>query len=96
VTINAAKYSSQDVIAVICPFPKPCSRKVTMPPEDGYRAPSFATAYPCNVAMMPAMKNDSHTAAPATAPASPRRAKIPAPTIEPTPRKAAPRTVIAP
>jgi hypothetical protein len=46
-----------------------------MPPEEGYRAPSFATAYPCNVAMMPAIRNDSHVAAPATAPASPRRAK---------------------
>jgi hypothetical protein len=63
-----------------------------MPPEEGYRAPSFAIAYPCSVATMPAMRNESHT----TAPASPRRAKIPAPTMEPTPRKTAPRTVIAP
>src|SRR4051812_30934041 len=54
-----------------------------------------ATAYPCNIAMMPAIRNDNHTAAPATAPASPRRAKMPAPTMEPTPMKTAPLTVMA-
>src|SRR5580704_7367359 len=43
--------------------------------------------------MTPAKRNDSHTAAPATAPAAPRSAKIPAPTIAPTPMNAAWRTV---
>src|SRR5499427_3207051 len=45
------------------------------------------------MATAPAMRNDSHTAAPATAPAAPSRAKIPAPTIEPTPMNAAWRTL---
>src|SRR6476469_8640264 len=35
------------------------------------------------------MRNDSHTAAPATSPAAPSREKIPAPTIAPTPMNAA-------
>src|SRR5439155_283589 len=43
--------------------------------------------------MAPAIRNDSHTAAPATSPAAPSSAKIPAPTIAPTPMKAACRTV---
>jgi hypothetical protein len=30
-----AKYSSQEVMAVMWPGPKPWSRKVTIPPEDG-------------------------------------------------------------
>src|SRR5215467_10280697 len=42
--------------------------------------------------MTPAIRNDSHTAAPATAPAAPSSAKIPAPTIAPTPMNAACRT----
>ena len=42
---------------------------------------------------MPARRKESHVAAPATAPAWPRSAKMPAPTIDPTPRKAAPMTV---
>src|SRR5436190_18466719 len=42
--------------------------------------------------MTPAIRNDSHTAAPATSPAAPSSAKIPAPTIAPTPMKAAWRT----
>src|SRR5918995_581711 len=42
---------------------------------------------------MPASRNESQTAAPATVPASPSSAKMPAPTIAPMPRKAAPRTV---
>src|SRR6516164_1255390 len=42
--------------------------------------------------MIPAIRNDSHTAAPATSPAAPSSAKIPAPTIAPTPMKAAWRT----
>ena len=37
-------------------------------------------------------RNDSQTAAPATSPAAPSRAKIPAPTIAPTPMNAACRT----
>lgn len=44
--------------------------------------------------MIPAIRNDSQTAAPATAPAAPRRAKIPAPTIEPTPMYVACSTVM--
>src|ERR1700751_4158456 len=42
--------------------------------------------------MTPAIRNDSHTAAPAIAPAAPSSAKIPAPTIAPTPMNAACRT----
>src|SRR6185437_10589667 len=45
---------------------------------------------------MPPIRNEIQTAAPATAPASPRRAKMPAPIIEPIPRTVAPRTVSAP
>ena len=41
----------------------------------------------------PASRNESQTAEPATAPAWPRSAKMPAPTIAPTPRNAAPMTV---
>ena len=37
----------------------------------------------------PAIRNDSHTAAPATSPAAPSSEKIPAPTIAPTPMNAA-------
>jgi hypothetical protein len=39
--------------------------------------------------MATAIRNDSHTAAPATSLAAPSKAKIPAPTIAPTPMKAA-------
>ncbi len=42
---------------------------------------------------MPARRNESQTADPATAPASPSSAKMPAPTMAPMPRKAAPRTL---
>src|SRR6516164_6788159 len=45
------------------------------------------------MATAPARRNDTHTAAPATAPAAPRSAKIPAPTIDPTPMNAAWRTL---
>src|SRR5689334_5680800 len=38
------------------------------------------------------MRKEIHTAAPATSPAAPSRAKIPAPTMAPTPMKAASRT----
>ena len=44
--------------------------------------------------MIPAMRNESQTADPATAPAAPSRAKIPAPTIDPTPMKVACITVM--
>ena len=44
--------------------------------------------------MSPATRNDSHRAEPATAPASPRSAKIPAPTIAPIPRNTAPRRLM--
>src|SRR4051812_12207301 len=44
------------------------------------------------MAMTPAMRNEIHTAAPATSPAVPSSEKIPAPTIEPTPMNAAWRT----
>ena len=36
--------SSQEVTPVTCPNPKPFNRKVTKPPDDGYRAPILATA----------------------------------------------------
>src|SRR5580700_12253488 len=45
------------------------------------------------MATTPARRNDSHTAAPATAPAAPSSAKMPAPTIDPTPMNAAWRTL---
>src|SRR5690349_13256155 len=45
------------------------------------------------MATTPARRNDSQTAAPATAPAAPSSAKIPAPTIDPTPMNAAWRTL---
>ena len=38
---------------------------------------------------MPAMTNETQTAEPATSPAAPSREKIPAPTMAPTPMKAA-------
>ena len=44
---------------------------------------------------MPAARNDSQTAEPAIWPASPSKAKMPAPTMPPMPRKEALRTVIA-
>ena len=44
---------------------------------------------------MPARRKESQTADPATVPASPSSAKMPAPTIAPMPRKAAPRTVMS-
>ena len=57
-------------------------------------APSLAKEYPCSPAIAPAMRNDSQTAGPATAPAAPSSAKMPAPTIDPTPMKVAWATVI--
>ena len=39
--------------------------------------------------MQPAITNESQTAAPATSPAAPSSEKMPAPTIAPTPMKAA-------
>src|SRR6516164_8574728 len=45
------------------------------------------------MATTPASRNDSHTAAPATSPAAPSSAKMPAPTIDPTPMNAAWRTL---
>jgi hypothetical protein len=45
-------------------------------------------------AIIPAIRNDIQTADPANAAASPSKAKIPAPTIEPTPNAIALRTVI--
>src|SRR6478736_4087952 len=45
------------------------------------------------MAIAPASRNESQTAAPATSPAAPRREKIPAPTIAPTPMNAACRIV---
>ena len=60
-----------------------------MPEPDGYRDPSLANEYPCSKAMMPAIMNESQTAAPATSPAGPSSEKIPAPTIAPTPMNAA-------
>src|SRR5918993_3889874 len=45
------------------------------------------------MAIAPARRNEIHTAAPATSPAAPSSEKIPAPTIAPTPMKAAWRTL---
>ena len=43
---------------------------------------------------MPPIRNEIQTAAPATAPASPSSAKMPAPIIEPIPSTVAPRRLI--
>ena len=67
-----------------------------MPEADACFLPSFANEYPCSAAMMPAIRNDIQTAESAIAPASPRRAKMPAPTIAPTPMNTACVRVIAP
>src|ERR687898_2493952 len=48
------------------------------------------------MATAPARRNEIHTAAPATSPAAPSSEKIPAPTIAPTPMKAAWRTFSVP
>jgi hypothetical protein len=42
--------------------------------------------------MIPAIRNETQTADPANAAASPSKANIPAPTIEPTPSEIAVRT----
>ena len=81
------------MIPVKWPLPVPFATYSSSPPADGYRAPSLANEYPCSTATKPAMRNDSHTAAPATSPAAPSSAKIPAPTIAPTPMNAAWRTL---
>jgi hypothetical protein len=49
----------------------------------------LAKEYPCSNAIAPAIRNESHTAAPATSPAAPSSEKMPAPTIAPTPMNAA-------
>ena len=67
-----------------------------MPDADAYFLPSFANEYPCSAAMMPAIRNDIQTAESAIVPASPSRAKMPAPTIAPTPMNTAWVRVITP
>ena len=59
------------------------------PPAEGYRAPNLANEYPCSTATPPARRKEIQTAEPATSPAAPSSAKIPAPTMDPTPMKAA-------
>src|SRR4051812_31198498 len=86
--------SSQAVALVTCPRPNPCPRYSSMPPSEGYFAPSLPNEYPCRPAITPASRKDSHTADPATSPAAPSRAKIPAPTIAPTPMNEACTRVI--
>src|SRR6478752_5211827 len=44
------------------------------------------------MAIAPAMRNEIHTAEPATSPAAPSNEKMPAPTMAPTPMNAACRT----
>ena len=41
-TIEPAVKNNQDPIPARCPSPKPRERKVSMPPPEGYFAPSFA------------------------------------------------------
>ena len=43
VTMIAANHSNHDTTPVVWPLPNPSRRKVTIPPLDGYVAPSFAT-----------------------------------------------------
>jgi transcriptional regulator with XRE-family HTH domain len=50
-----------------------------MPPETDASRRALRRRTPCNAAIMLAIRNDSQAAAPATAPASPRRANMPAP-----------------
>ena len=56
--------------------------------------PILAIAYPSASDTRPAARKEIQTAAPAMSPACPRRAKMPAPTMAPMPRKTAPRSVI--
>ncbi len=86
-------YPSQEAMPTSLPTPNPLTRYVISPPEDGYRIPSFAQTYPINIATPPPTRNEIQTAEPATAPASPSSAKIPAPIIEPIPSTVAPRSV---
>ena len=70
----------------------PGRRASLRPRGTSHRA--WRTSSPAARRWRPAIRNDSHTADPATAPAAPSRAKIPAPTIEPTPMNVAWMTVI--
>ena len=93
-TTKAAAYPSHEATPSSRPFPKPCSRYSINPPWDGYRIPSLTTLYASSAVTSPARRNESQTADPAMTAAWPRRAKIPAPTIEPMPMNAAPRTLM--
>src|SRR5512145_694507 len=84
--------SSHAMTPVKWPSPQPRITYSRKPPADGYRAPSFANEYPCSADTAPASRKEIQTAAPATSPAAPSNAKIPAPTMDPTPMNAAWRT----
>ena len=89
VTMAFAARISHATMPVACPFPRPWTTYSSKPPADGYRAPNLAKEYPCRRAIAPAIANETHTAAPATSPAAPSKEKMPAPTMAPTPMKAA-------
>ncbi len=92
-TTNAAAYPSHEAIPSRRPFPKPCRRYSISPPSEGYRIPSLTTLYARSPVTMPARRNESQTADPARTAAWPSKAKMPAPTMEPMPMNAAPRTL---
>ena len=90
IALTASSIQAMTPVKWPCPHPRTTySRK---PPAEGYRAPILAKEYPCSAATPPARRNEIQTAEPATSPAVPSRAKIPAPTMEPTPMNAAWRT----
>ena len=92
-TTKAAAYPSHEATPSSRPLPKPWRKYSISPPWDGYRIPSLTTLYASSVVITPARRNESQTADPAMTAAWPSNAKMPAPTIEPMPMKAAPRTL---
>ena len=61
--IALAANSSQAMMPVVCPSPKPRETYSSNPAAEGYRAPNLAKEYPCNMATAPAIRKESHTAA---------------------------------
>jgi len=77
---GAERYRSHHRLPDRWPLPNPSSRKVSSPPEDGYRVPSLATTEPSRAATIPPSANEPHAAEPAIAPASPTSVEVTAAT----------------
>ena len=73
-------------------LPPPSDDVLEQPAGRGVPRPELGEGVTLQAATAPAMRNEIQTAEPATSPAAPRSAKIPAPTIAPTPMNAAWRT----